>query len=425
MATAFYSLGMVNEFNQANSQPYKSWKGRGLFSNPINIASGNLRPLTNLDPANSAPSKFGLPRPIKHYRKGRSIVIRNNNIPFVEKQYYSNRIVQSSVPNDLIKQSIDNPGSIITKQKDINCSDCKGITMTDSYMPSPYLTENPLPKSTNAYFCCNAEKKALKRVLPASTLLKKNYFTTTYQKLYNRCQTFEQRQFNFLSGGTPGAEKALIDNPLIVKKLIVNNVKPGDPLSNLNTYVANCSPAGPTVSLAIKYLFINKVIKLWKDNNIITEDDAQVLLETEDVNKLINTIKNLPDIELQKLASKIYIQVYNNANVQNILPSLNYPKACGKVYYKPNNPRYAQQGAVSSATRTLFTITKTIETNLASLTRADLATASKIYSQNNTIPEIPFIYKNKVPRCNPSLYTKSGNSKICIDRFTTTSISNL
>jgi len=421
MATAFYSLGMVNEFNQANSQPYKSWKGRGLFSNPINIASGNLRPLTNLDPANSAPSKFGLPRPIKHYRKGRSIVIRDDNIPFVEKQYYSNRIVQSSVPNDLIKQSIDNPGSIITKQKNINCNDCKGITMTDSYMPSPYLTENPLPKSTNAYFCCNAESKALKRVLPASTLLKKNYFTTTYQKLYNRCQTFEQRQFNFLSGAIPGAEKELIDNPLIVKKLIVNNIKPGDPLSNLNNYVANCSPAGPTVSLAIKYLFINKVIKLWKDNNIITEGDAQVLLETEDVNKLINTIKNLPDIELQKLASKIYIQVYNNANVQNILPSLNYPKACSKVYYKPNNPRYAQQGAVSSATRTLFTITKTIETNLASLTRADLASVSKIYSQYNTIPEIPFIYKNKVPRCNPSLYIKPGNSKICIDRYSTTS----
>jgi hypothetical protein len=51
--------------------------------------------------------------------------------------------------------------------------------------------------------------------------------------------------------------------------------------------------------------------------------------------------------------------------------------------------------------------------------------AEKDTTHNNTIPEIPFIYKNKVPRCNPSLYTKSGNSKICIDRFTTTSISSL
>ena len=255
MATAFYSLGMVNEFNQANSQPYKSWKGRGLFSNPINIGSGNIRPFTNRDPANSAPSKFGLPRPLKHYRKGRSTFITNDSIPFIEREYYTNRIVRSSIPNNLIKQSIDNPGSIITKTDNVDCNNCKGITMTNSYMPSPYLTENPLPRSTNAYFCCNAEAKALKRVLPASTLLKKNYFTTTYQKLYNRCQTFEQRQFNFLTGAAPGAEKELIKNPLVIKRLIVNNTKPGDPLSNLNTYVANCSPAGPTITLAIKYLF--------------------------------------------------------------------------------------------------------------------------------------------------------------------------
>lgn len=422
MATAFYSLGMVNEFNQAGSQPYRSWKGRGIFSNPINIASGNLRPLTNLDPANSAPAKFGLPRPIKHYRKGRSVVIRDESIPFIERQYYSNRIVQSSVPNDLIKQSIDNPGSIITKQKDIDCTNCKGITMTDSYMPSPYLTENPLPKSTNAYFCCNAQAKAIKRVLPASTLLKKNYFTTTYQKLYNRCQTFEQRQFNFLTGELPGADKVLNENPLLMTKLIINNVKPGEPLSNLNSYVANCSPAGPTISSAIKYIFINRVIILWKNNNVITQQEAESLtVNSQNISDLINTIKQLPTIELRDLASKIYIQVYNNADVQNILPSLNYPKACSKVYYKPNNPRFAQQGAVSSATRTLFTITKTIETNLASLTRADLASVSKIYSQNNTIPAIPFIYKNKVPRCNPGLYTKNGNSKVCFAPYSKSS----
>ena len=289
--------------------------------------------------------------------------------------------------------------------------------MTNSYMPSPYLTENPLPRSTNAYFCCNAEAKALKRVLPASTLLKKNYFTTTYQKLYNRCQTFEQRQFNFLTGAAPGAEKELIKNPLVIKRLIVNNTKPGDPLSNLNTYVANCSPAGPTITLAIKYLFINKVIKLWKEYNIITEEESQMLLESNDINKLITTIQNLPDIELQKIASKIYLEVYNSAKVQNIITSLNYPKACSKVYYKPNNPFYAQQGAVSSATRTLSLITQTIDKNAANLIRTDLASVAKIYALNNTIPEIPFIYKNKVPRCNPALYTKDGNSKICFSPY--------
>ena len=30
--------------------------------------------------------------------------------------------------------------------------------------------------------------------------MKKNYYQTTYMYLYNRCQTFKQREFNFLNG---------------------------------------------------------------------------------------------------------------------------------------------------------------------------------------------------------------------------------
>jgi hypothetical protein len=102
-------------------------------------------------------------------------------------------------------------------------------------------------------------------------VLKKNYFTTTYQKLYNRCQTFEQRQFNFLSGAAPAATNLLVNNPLFTKKIVINNTKPGDPFAYLNTYVANCSPAGPTISSAVKILFIDKVIQLWKVYKIITK----------------------------------------------------------------------------------------------------------------------------------------------------------
>ena len=197
MATAYYSQGMTNEFNQGRSNNYVSWKGKGIFSNPTNIGSGNMRPLTNLDPANSAIYKFGLPRPIKHYRKGKSFLVLNDNIPTIEREYYSNRMVRSSRSNDLIKQTIDNPGSVVTKTSNKSCVDCRGIDSVNSYMPNDNLTENPLPRTTNPYFCCNPEAKAYKRVLPASTLLKKNYFTSTYQKLYNRCQTFQQREFNF------------------------------------------------------------------------------------------------------------------------------------------------------------------------------------------------------------------------------------
>ena len=78
----------------------------------------------------------------------------------------------------------------------------------------------------NATLCCNAQKKAKRRVLPASTILKKNYYTRHSEYLYNRCQTFEQKAFNFYSG--PSESQG----------------KPGGPESyaNSNSYVANCPP---------------------------------------------------------------------------------------------------------------------------------------------------------------------------------------
>ena len=69
--------------------------------------------------------------------------------------------------------------------------------------------------------CCVQPKNALLRVRPSSTNLKKNYYTNTDEYLYNRCHTFEQQQFNYLSDGNA-------------------SVKPGAPLSQTNTYKSNC-----------------------------------------------------------------------------------------------------------------------------------------------------------------------------------------
>lgn len=69
--------------------------------------------------------------------------------------------------------------------------------------------------------CCTQSKNALLRVRPSSTKLKKNYYTTTDEYLYNQCHTFEQQQFNYLSTGN-------------------SSVKPGAPLSQPNIYKSNC-----------------------------------------------------------------------------------------------------------------------------------------------------------------------------------------
>lgn len=54
----------------SKDQPYRSWKGRGVLSNPVGVTAGNIRPSTNKDYTNTVFQKFGLPRPIKwQYRK--------------------------------------------------------------------------------------------------------------------------------------------------------------------------------------------------------------------------------------------------------------------------------------------------------------------------------------------------------------------
>ena len=73
MSSAFYPLGMKSYNNYVPQGGYKTWKGTGVFSNPVGVTASHIRPLTNLDPGNIFPTGFGLARPIKHYRKGRVI----------------------------------------------------------------------------------------------------------------------------------------------------------------------------------------------------------------------------------------------------------------------------------------------------------------------------------------------------------------
>ena len=220
MSSAFYPLGMKSYNNHTNQGGYISWKGTGVFSNPVGITAGNIRPLTNNDPLNNSNVGFGLPRPIKHYRKGRSI--GNNNG------------VASSGGGSLIKQMIDIPGGYNIFPNTVNetsntvnlndhCNTCYGIGVISNWMPITNLTEKPETTTQTSTFCCNDEKKALRRTRPTNTKLKKKYYTTTSQYLYNRCKTYEQQQFNYITSGNSAS-------------------KPGDPSSINNTYVGNCNP---------------------------------------------------------------------------------------------------------------------------------------------------------------------------------------
>ena len=225
MSSNFYTLGVGMQTNKGG---YKSWKGTGPFSNPVGITSGNIRPFTNKDPTNNSYTGFGLPRPIKNYRKGRVV-----NSSLVGN---GGQVVKSSIGNNLIRQMIDTPGNYniipntITEISNITnlnngCNNCNGIGVITDWMPITNLTEKPEDVSQTQDFCCNAEQHAIKRCLPTSSnltingysstcALTNNYFQSLQEYRQNRCQTYNQRVFNFKS---------------------VSNYQ-------LNTYNAECSP---------------------------------------------------------------------------------------------------------------------------------------------------------------------------------------
>jgi hypothetical protein len=280
MSTAYYPLGMrtmpSSGYNHHNSEPqgYVSWKGTGVFSNPVGVTASNIRPLTNNDSGNVFQTGFGLPRPLKHYRKGRvipsePIVSQDPNNPAQNFEtglinYNMNRIVKSSKGaslgggsggRGLTNQLIDTPGSYLIKQNTVNevngveqldkeCKTCEGFGMVSSYYPNTtYLTENPENSTQTPKFCCNEERKARRRVIYSSTNLKKNYYTTHTQYLQNRCKTYDQKAFNFLAPNAVNIEAINSGNPYITIDDL-NGAKPGSALSLYNTYFANCFPNG-------------------------------------------------------------------------------------------------------------------------------------------------------------------------------------
>ena len=209
MSNAFYPLGMNSYNNRLPQGGYKSWKGTGMFSNPFGITAGNIRPLTNKDPTNNAPQKFGLPRPLKQYRKGITINALNDS-------FDSRQVKSSTGTGSLIGQTIDIPGGFSIQKNtsteetlEKSCITCQGIGIISDWQPITDLTEKPQPETQTPQYCCNQEKNALRRVLPTSSNIIKNanlpntYYTNLQQYRNNRCQTYNQKAFNFQSVANP------------------------------------------------------------------------------------------------------------------------------------------------------------------------------------------------------------------------------
>jgi hypothetical protein len=457
MSTAFYPTNMRRQSTSGYSNkstleniPYVPWKGTGIFSNPVGVTSTHIRPLTNNDPGNVFPTGFGLPRPLKQYRKGTVIPINFHSIPVtvntsntaenIEKlliEYNVNRAVKSSIGSSLgggnggtglISQMIDMPGSFIVKDNkpeiitndvglgntviednngisiDKECKNCNGVGIVSSWMPINNLTENPEPNVTNPLLCCNQQRKARQRVLPTNTNVKKNYFQTTYMYLYNRCQTFQQRQFNFISGPIDKkVEQLFMTYPFVTAKILEYS-KPGDPLSIINLYVAQCNP-NFTVEKSIEIGFINSLSKSLLDAGYINKTIYDTLIGGSplSVETFISSLQNILTNEQYKIVINYLYQLAANPYNGSVVSGPSNPKGCSQVYYKPNNPQFAKQGAVSSSTRILKLNVDTISTSAARNRRLRGSNISTSLV-NGSAPFTPFIYKDKVPPCQPQTY---------------------
>jgi len=454
MSTAFYPTNMrqqpasgYNHNSTYQNIPYRPWKGTGIFSNPVGVTSTHIRPLTNLDPGNVFPTGFGLPRPIKHYRKGTvipipfAVITVNPEKPseYIEKSliaFNTNRAVQSSIGSSLgggnggtglISQLIDMPGSFIVKDNqptdkndgvglanilgeqdgsniDKGCLDCRGVGLVSGWYPINNLTEKPEPSVMNPLLCCNQPRKAIQRVLPANTLLKKNYFQTTYMYLYNRCQTFQQRQFNFIRGPVDIEILNLFSKYPFVTAKILEYTKPGDPLAIVNQYVAQCNP-NFTIETGIELAYIQSLSRSLLNAKFITIDDYNALAgqSPETVTTFVDTLQKLLSKEQYALIIAYLYELTSNPYNGSVFSGPSNPRGCTKVYYKPNNPQFAKQGGVSSSTRILKLNVDTISTTAAINRRLKGANAA-IDLTNGQIPVTPYIYKDKVPPCTPATY---------------------
>ena len=462
MSSASYPLGMnskpasgYNHRSTYSNKQYISWKGNGINSNPVGIASGHIRPLTNNDPGNVFQTGFGLPRPIKHFRKGRVIPPTpieandligknpyNNNITLDINEaalinYNINRFVRSSKGTSLgggfggsglLNDMQDKPGAFTVKINqptevdgvsalNSDCKKCEGVGIVASYYPNKtYLTENPEPNTTNSTLCCNEEYKAKRRAIYASTNLKKNYYTTTKQYLQNRCKTYDQKAFNFLSYRTNLDDSVYNANPYYISVDGNNGPTPGSPLALANTYLANCQPNAQIYN-ATQNMLIEQMLSIMVNATILTPTEVYTFnqLGINSIKGFFDWLNGLPGGK-KTTALKVFTDFISNPYWGMPLTGPSNPAGCQLVVYKPNNYQYAKQGAVDSSTRNLKLNVNTISTNAASIqnynnTGPQLVSANQLYAGNS--PNISNLTKNKVPGCNTPTVFQYQNKKLC------------
>lgn len=272
------------------------------------IAHGNVYPQKNNDPRNNAPYKIARnARPLKHYRKG---TLAPPGITVTSSK-------------NLISALMDKPGAYIAQTD--TCIRENGQIISNLGGPND-LTFNPEPATQTKELCCNAERKSKQMVLPTSANLKDNYFASSSQYLRNRCQTYDQKAFNFVS--TNFNQMALTKNAYIVD-------------GNANVLINNNS----TLSM------MDRLAKILLQKGIISQEEYEQYIDDRitDLNAFIAFLTTVGNQEQAIATAKTTLSKVGVTISSSALMKTN---RCKVSTYKPSNPQFAAQGSVASSLRT-------------------------------------------------------------------------
>jgi hypothetical protein len=313
------------------------------------IAHGNVYPQKNNDPRNNAPYKIARnARPLKHYRKG---TLAPPGITVTSSK-------------NLIRALMDNPGAYIARTD--TCIRENSQIISNLGGPND-LTFNPEPATQTKELCCNAERKSKQMVLPTSTNLKDNYYVSSSQYLRNRCQSYDQKAFNFVSSNF---------SQMTITK---------------NAYVADCN-ANLMVNNNSTLSMMDRLAKILLQKGIITEEEygEYIELRMTDLNAFIaflTTVGNWEQAVATVKASLSKVGVTINSNTTN---------RCKLSIYKKNNPQFAVQGSVPSSAKIHklhdTTISRSIFRETKALGQGSLYRGILNEGEN---PESPFILQFK------------------------------
>jgi hypothetical protein len=316
------------------------------------IAHGNVYPQKNNDPRNNAPYKIARnARPLKHYRKG---TLAPPGITVTSSK-------------NLIRALMDKPGAYMARTD--TCIRENGRVITNVGGPND-LTFNPEPATQSQTLCCNAERKSKQMVLPTSTNLKDNYYVSSSQYLRNRCQSYGQKAFNFVS--TNFNQDALTKNAYISD-------------CNQNGFVNNNS----TLSM------MDRLAKVLLQKGIITEEEYGEYIDDRitDLNAFIAFLNTVGNREQAIATVKTTL---NNVGININSRALMKTNRCKVSTYKPSNSQFAAQGSVACSLKTYklheTTISRSIYRSVKALGPGSLYRGILNPGYN---PEMPFILQFK------------------------------